>query len=414
MKKIIVVGAGASGMLAAGTAAEKGAEVIVIEKMKREGIKLSITGKGRCNITNIVSVSEFIEHFGKKGKFLRQTFNDFFSEETVNFFNSIGVETVKERGGRIFTKKGDAKEVVFCLLKWMKKNKVKIIKEEKVEKIIVEKNKVIGIETKKNNEKKKYFADSVILAMGGKSYPQTGSTGDGYKIAEKEGHKINKLKQALVPLRTNFLINDQLKRLKLKNIKVSLFIDGKKKKEEFGEVYFYEKGITGPVILSLSKKIVEEKKKNKKIKLELDLKPGLDENKLDKRIIKDLKKFGNEKIKDILKKIIPFNIIDLFLEKTNIIKSKKGNIINLKERKKIKENIKKFEIKIEGYAPFKEAIITSGGVSTKEICPNTMESKKIKNLYFCGEIIDVDADTGGYNLQAAFSTGRKAGKNCIK
>ncbi len=400
-------------MLAAGTAAEKGAEVLVIEKMKREGIKLSITGKGRCNITNLVSVNQFIEQFGKKGKFLRQTFNDFFNEETINFFNSIGVETVKERGGRVFTKKGDAKEVVFCLLKWLKKNRVKIIKEEKAKKLIIENNKVIGIITKKNNENKKYFADSVIIATGGKSYPQTGSTGDGYKIAEKEGHKINKLKQALVPLRTDLLITKKLKELKLKNIKVSLFIDGKKKKEEFGEFYFYEKGITGPVILSLSKKIVEEKKKNKNIKLELDLKPGLDEKKVDKRIIRDLEKFGNKQIKEILKEIMPFKLIDLFLEKTEIDPFKKGNVISLKERKKIKEKIKRFEIIIEGYASFEEAIITSGGICTKEICPNTMESKIIKKLYFCGEIIDVDANTGGYNLQAAFSTGRKAGKSCI-
>jgi predicted Rossmann fold flavoprotein len=414
MKKIIVIGAGASGMLAAGTAAEKGAEVLIIEKKKREGIKLSITGKGRCNITNIVSISEFIEHFGKKGKFLRQSFNYFFSGETIKFFNCIGVETIKERGGRIFTKNGDAKEVVFCLLKWLKKNNVKIIKEEKVEKLIIKKNKVIGILTKKKKEEKKYFADSVIMATGGKSYPQTGSTGDGYKIAKKEGHKINELKQALVPLRTDILINKKLKDLKLKNINVSLFIDNKKKKEEFGEVYFYEKGITGPVILSLSKKIVEEKKKKKKIKLKLDLKPGLDENKLDKRIIRDLEKFGNKNIEDILKEIIPVNIIELFIERTKIDPLKKGNIINLKERTKIKENIKRFEINIEGYASFEEAIITSGGISTKEICPNTMESKIVKDLYFCGEIIDIDADTGGYNLQAAFSTGRVAGKNCVK
>jgi len=275
MKKVIVVGAGASGMLAAGTAAERGAEVLLIEKMKKEGIKLSITGKGRCNITNSISINEFIEQFGKKGKFLRQTFNDFFNKETVNFFNNLGVETVKERGGRFFTKKGDAKEVVFCLLKWLKKNNVKKIKEEKAEKLIIENNKVIGIITIKNNENIKYFSDSLIIATGGKSYPQTGSTGDGYKIVEKEGHKINELKQALVPLRTNILISNKLKDLKLKNIKVNLFINGKKKKEEFGEFYFYEKGITGPVILSLSKKIVEDKKKNKNIKLEFDLKPGL-------------------------------------------------------------------------------------------------------------------------------------------
>ena len=298
--------------------------------------------------------------------------------------------------------------------KMVKKNKVKIIKEEKVEKLIVEKNKVLGVITKKKNALKKYFSDSVILATGGKSYPQTGSTGDGYKFAEEAGHKINELKQALVPLRTDILINNKLKDLKLKNIKVSLFIDGKKKKEEFGEVYFYEKGITGPVIISLSKKIVEEKKKNKNIKMELDLKPGLDEKKLDQRIIRDLNSFGNKNIKEILKEIININLIDIFLERTLIDPFKKGNIINLKERKKIREHLKRFEIVIEGYAPFEEAIITSGGICTKEICPKTMESKIIKNLYFCGEIIDVDAKTGGYNLQAAFSTGRKAGINCIR
>ena len=207
MKKVIVIGAGASGILAAGTAAEEGAEVLLIEKMKKAGIKLSITGKGRCNITNIVPISEFIDHFGKKGKFLRQTFNNFFSEETIKFFKSIGIETVKERGGRIFTKKGDAKEVVSCLLRWLKKNKVKIIYEEKADKLIIERNKAIGIITNNKNEKRKYFADALILATGGKSYPQTGSTGDGYKIAGREGHKINELKQALVPLRTDILMN---------------------------------------------------------------------------------------------------------------------------------------------------------------------------------------------------------------
>ncbi len=240
-KKIIVVGAGASGLLAAGTAAEKGYDVLILEKMKKEGIKLSITGKGRCNITNIAPVNEFIEHFGKKGKFLRQVFYKFFSEETVNFFNNIGVKTVKERGGRIFTEKGDAKDLVFCLLKWLKKNSVKIIKNEKVNELIIENNVVKGVISKKENKIKRYNADAVILATGGKSYPQTGSTGDGYKIAEKNGHEIIELKQSLVPLRIDKKINNKIKNLKLKNINVSLFVNKKKKRMNLESFIFMKK-----------------------------------------------------------------------------------------------------------------------------------------------------------------------------
>ncbi len=411
-KKVIVVGAGASGIFAAGAAAEQGKEVIILEKMKREGIKLSITGKGRCNITNIAPVDEFIEHFGKKGKFLRQVFFSFFSEETINFFNIIGVKTVKERGGRIFTQKGDAKDLVYCLLEWLKKKNIKILKNEKVEELIIENNIVKGVISIKENKKNVYKAASVIIATGGKSYPQTGSTGDGYIMAEKEGHKIYDLKQSLVPLRIEKKMRDKLKNLKLRNTKVSLFVNGKKKKVFFGEFNFYEKGITGPTVLSLSKKVVEEIINKNSVFLELDIKAGLDEKKLEKRLLRDLEKFKNNKINEILMKIMTYKIIDFFLERLEINFLKKGSNINKKEIKKIIKNLKGFKINIEGYGPFEEAIITAGGINTKEINPKTMESKIVKNLFFCGEILDIDADTGGYNLQAAFSTGRAAGKGC--
>ena len=410
-KKIIVIGAGASGMMAAGTAAQRGFSVTVLEKKKREGIKLSITGKGRCNITNTASMEEFMTHFGKNGRFLRDAFHCFFNMETIDFFKEIGVATVKERGGRVFTRSGNAGELVFFLCRWLKMNKVSVFKQEKVNDLIIEKDRVIGVLTEK---RKKFFADAVIVATGGKAYPQTGATGDGYYLAKKYGHTIVEPVQSLVPLRIKKEGNEKLKKVKLKNVMVSLFVQGKKKKSVFGEFYFYEKGITGPTVLSLSKKIVNDLKKRKKVYLSLDLKTALDLKKLDKRLIRDLEKFKNREIKNIMRELIPVGMIDFFIRRTGIDSLKKGSEISSRERKKIKENLKNFNIEIDGYGPFEEAIITSGGISIREINPKTMASRKIKNLFFCGEVIDVDADTGGFNLQAAFSTGRCAGLGCLK
>lgn len=410
-KKIIVIGAGASGMMAAGTAAEKGASVTVLEKEKKEGLKLSITGKGRCNITNKASLEEFMGHFGKKGRFLRDSFFNFFNRETVCFFNNIGVETVNERGGRVFTRNGSAKELVFFLSKWMKKNGVKILKNERVCDLIVEEGRVKGVITK---NKKIFLGDAVILATGGKSYPRTGSVGDGYHLAKKYGHQIIEPVQSLVPLRTSIKIGEKLKNVKLKNVNISLFVEGKKKKDFFGEFCFYEKGITGPTVLSLSKEAVLNLKNKKNVHLEIDLKSALDVEKLDQRLIREFEKLGKKTIIEILENLIPLKMIDFFMERTGIDPLKKGSEINSMERKKIRKNLKQLKIEINGYGPFDEAIITSGGVCIKEIDSKTMESKKIKKFFFCGEVIDIDADTGGYNLQAAFSTGRCAGIGCLR
>ncbi len=379
--------------------------------MKRPGRKLLISGKGRCNITNIAQVNEFIPHFGKKGKFLYQAFNKFFSEDILSILEAENVLTITERGGRVFPKSGKSKDVVDALVKYALSNGVQIKYQSNVKGVIVENKEVVGVELLGKSGKEILKANSVIIATGGASYPLTGSTGDGYKMAISLHHKIVPLKPALVPVETNDYSIINIGNLNLKNVKVSVFANDNRITEASGEMYFIDKCISGPIILTLSKQIVELLDNNKTVKLSIDLKPALNYLQLDKRLLREFDENGKQYFKTILKGLLPQKLIPACIKQTKINEGKVGHQITAEDRKRLLHWLKDFQFTISRYRPISEAIVTSGGVDLKEVDPRTMESKLVKGLYFCGEVLDIDADTGGYNLQGAFSTGWVAGES---
>ena len=418
---VIVIGGGPAGMMSAITAAKENNNVIILEKMNSCGRKLLITGKGRCNITSSLSMDDFIKNTPGNGKFLYSCFQNFTNEDIIQMLKNNGVKTKEERGNRIFPVSDKSLDVLNAFEKEMEKNNVKVITKANVKKINIENKKVTGVTFEKDGLNKTFKADKVILATGGKSYSATGSTGDGYKIAEDLGHSIVRIRPSLVPLQTNernLKICKKMQGLSLRNIKMKL-IDSSKNKtiyEDFGELLFTHFGVSGPTILSSSAhllryKDVDELLNKGIIKLIIDLKPALDEEKLNLRILRDFEKEKNKSFKNSLNDLLPKKMIDTVIELSEIDENKKVNEITKKERMKLIQLLKHFEITISGFRPIEEAIITSGGISTKEINPKTMESKIIQGLYFAGEIIDVDAYTGGFNLQIAYSTGYTAGKN---
>ncbi len=407
---VIVIGAGPSGLLAAGSAAEKGARVLVLEKMKQEGRKLLITGKGRCNITNNATAGEFIKHVYPDGRFLRNAFSRFFSKEIIELLEKQGVECNLERGGRYFPASNQSKDVLQALLNWVKGLKVEILVDHPVQALIIEDKTIQGV---KSNHKI-FYGKNVILATGGKSYPATGSTGDGYELAKRVGHSIVNPRPSLVPLETKGNIAGQLQGLTLKNVKAIVWSNNKKIGEEFGEMLFTHFGLSGPIILTLSRIVVEELHKNNSVKISVDLKPALDEQKLDARLLRDLDDHGKKKIVNIFRLWLPATLIPVFIKILKIDPEKEGHQVTAKERKQTRNLMKNFTFDISHHRSFKEAIITAGGIPTSEIFPSSMESMIIKNLYFAGEVIDLDAETGGYNLQIAYSTGWLAGESCLK
>ncbi|MCD6352708.1 MAG: NAD(P)/FAD-dependent oxidoreductase, partial [Proteobacteria bacterium] len=420
--KVIVIGGGASGLMASGQAAEQGAKTLLFEKMERPGQKLAITGKGRCNLTNITSLFEFIDHFDPNGRFLHQAFNRFFTSDLITFFERLGVKTVIERGGRVFPKSGYAQEVRNALEQWIAECGVQLTTQMLVKRLLVEKGRVIGVEAAptnfgRNRFKTKqplprtvvYGADSIIIATGGASYPATGSTGDGYRLAESVGHTVITIRPALVPLETAGDIASRLQGLSLRNVVVRVEINGKNQTQKFGEMLFTHFGLSGPVILSLSRNVVDALRMNQRVSISIDLKPALDEGRLDLRILRDFEKNGKRKFRTLLKGLLPRKLIPVCIDSTGISPDKPGNQITTQERKQLRLWLKDFRLEVSGYRPFTEAIITAGGVNTKEVDPRTMASRLVKGLYFSGEVLDIDADTGGYNLQAAFSTGWLAG-----
>jgi len=415
-RKVIIIGGGASGLLAAGQAAKAGAQVIIFEKMHRPGRKLRITGKGRCNLTNEKPLSEFISHFGRNGKFLMPAFSAFFTADLQAFLQTIGVPTVTERGGRVFPASDQAEDVVESLIRWVIGLGVTVKNKSSVKSLLVENNRIAGVraQAEKSSAYQDYFADAVILATGGASYPATGSSGDGYKLAEAVGHTIIPIRPALVPLETVGDIAPRLQGLSLRNVKARLFIDSQKKAEEFGEMIFTHYGLSGPIILTLSKQAVDALKLKKNVMISIDLKPALDENKLDARLLRDIQEYGKKKFGSLLKGLLPQKLIPVCVDITQIASDTLGHQLTSPERKRLKTWLKDFRFEICGYRSFAEAIITAGGVSTREVDPRTMESKIIKGLYFAGEVLDIDADTGGYNLQAAFSTGWLAGGSAAR
>ncbi len=424
--KVVIIGGGPAGLIAAISAAQENNEVIVLEKMNEVGRKLLITGKGRCNITSNIPMEEFIRNIPGNGKFLYGAFNNFTNEDIISLLKEQGVNVKVERGQRIFPVTDRSIDVRDAIVKKVKKLDVKIIVNAKVQKIITKKNNnentinVSKVEYLINGKKEVLDCEKVILATGGKSYPRTGSTGDGYEIAKKLGHTVTKIVPSLVPLEAkgdSIRICKQLQGLSLKNVSVK-FVDIEKNKEiynDFGEMIFTHFGLSGPTILSgsahlLRYKNLEELLQNNKIKILIDLKPALSNEKLDERILRDFLSEKNKLFKNSLDALLPKKMIDTVIEISNINPNKQVNEITKKERENLVNILKKFEITIKGFRPIEEAIVTAGGINIKEINPKTMESKLVKGLYFAGEIIDVDAYTGGFNLQIAYSTGYTAGK----
>ena len=407
---VIVIGAGPAGLLAAGRAAELGGKVLVLEKMKREGRKLLITGKGRCNITNNAPIGEFIKHIYPDGRFLRFAFSSFFSKDIIELLKRHGVEVVLEYGNRYFPVSNRSSDVLKALLLWVKNSKVDIRCSHRVEELIIENKTIKGVQA--NGQK--FLSNHVIMATGGKSYPATGSNGEGYELARYAGHTIVKARPALVPLETEGDLAQKLQGLNLKNVKGMVWVNGRKKAEAFGEMIFTHFGLSGPIILTLSREVVSELENENKVQIIIDLKPELDEQKLDNMLIHDLNEHGNKKLLNIFRLWLPASMIPVFVDLLNIDAEKECNQVFSKERKQILHLLKNLSFKISGHRSFKEAIITSGGISTKEISQKTMESKVVKGLYFAGEMIDLDAETGGYNLQIAYSTGWLAGDSCMK
>ena len=415
--KVVIIGGGPAGMMAAITSAENENEVILLEKNKSLGKKLLITGKGRCNITSSLPMEDFIKNTPGNGMFLYSAFNRFTNQDIIDFLKKQGLDVKEERGNRIFPVTDKSQDVLNCFEKKLKNLKnVKIMYETPVEEILVnEENKVTGVKCKNKTIIK---ANKVILATGGKSYPLTGSTGDGYEMARKLGHTITEIKPSLVPLETYEQdLHQSLQGLSLRNVKIKLIDISKNKQiyEDFGEMLFTHFGVSGPVILSGSAHLVRYKNidellKNKKIKLTIDLKPALTEEKLNDRILRDFEEFKNKEFKNSLDKLLPQKLIPVIIERSDINPEKQVNSITKQERMKIVKLLKEFEVTLKNFRRIEDGIITSGGVSIKEVNPKTMESKLVSGLYFAGEILDVDSYTGGFNLQIAYSTGFVAGE----
>ena len=412
--KVVIVGGGPAGMMAAISAAMENNKVILIEKNNTLGKKLLITGKGRCNITSNLEISEFIKNIPGNGMFLYSAFQNYTNKDIIDFLNEKGVEVKVERGERIFPVSDKSQDVLNAFEKELKKQNIKVKLDAEVKEIEQKEENKFLLHL---NNGETLEADKLILATGGKTYPLTGSTGDGYRFAKEFGHTITTIRPSLVPLEVKEKIECQkMQGLSLKNVAIKIK-DTENNKiiyDDFGEMLFTHFGISGPIILSSSAHLIRYKNvenllKNEKIKLIIDLKPALTEEQLDSRILRDFEKQKNKEYKNALFELLPKKIIDYIIEKSQIDANKKVNAITKIERHRLVHLMKELELTITGTRPVEEGIITSGGINVKEINPSTMESKLVKNLYFAGEIIDVDAYTGGFNLQIAYSTGYTAG-----
>lgn len=407
MTNIIVVGGGAAGLLAGIAATELGAQVMILEKMRTPGRKMLITGKGRCNITNNCEIAEIIRNLPGNGRFLNSALHRFSNDDMIYLLESHGLQTKVERGGRVFPVTDKAKDVVDTLLNIYREKGGKLLVDQTVSKILIEDGCVAGVVT---NDGNKYTADAVIITTGGASYPGTGSDGNGFTLAKACGHTIITLKPSLVPLESDSEYIKSLQGLSLRNVKASICCGEKVLASEFGEMLFTHFGFSGPIILSLSKAVAEAfATGNKDLDLIIDLKPALDVQKLDLRIQRDFANYLRKQLVNGMKDLLPGRLIPVVLDAAFLNPDKPINQVSKEERSRLVYNLKNLSFPITGTRPLAEAIVTAGGVSTKEINPKTFESKIVKKLYFAGEVIDVDGYTGGYNLQAAFSSGYAAG-----
>ncbi len=401
---VIVIGGGASGLMAAGRAAQRGARTLLLEKMGRVAIKLSLTGKGRCNVTNGADLPTFLQSYRHNGKFLHNVFSRFFNDDLISFFNSRGVPTVEERGRRVFPLSNRAQEVVRALREFAQGHGVKIQVHCPVSSIRVHQAQAVGVKAAGMD----FNARRIILATGGSSYPETGSTGDGCELAARLGHTIVPLRPALVPLEIEEPSVKKLQGLALKNVRAALGQSGRKLEEEFGEMLFTHFGVSGPIILTLSGAVADGLGRGG-FELTIDFKPALSSDQVEARLLREFQGQPRKHLSNILAGLLPQRLIPICLERTGLSSQIKGGEVRAEERKRLVHFLKGWRLSIRKPRPLAEAIVTAGGVSVKEIHPATMESKIIRGLFLCGEVIDVDGKTGGYNLQAAFSTGWVAG-----
>lgn len=407
---VIVIGGGAAGMMAAGRAGTMGERTVLLEKNGNLGRKILITGKGRCNVTNSGDINKFIANYGANGQFLYSSFSKFFNDDLLEFFKERGVPLKIERGGRVFPESDDAADIVKALALYMKEGNVEIQYEKEVQSIAVKDSHIVGVETKAG----RIPASRVILATGGKSYPGTGSTGDGYKWAMELGHTVVQPRPALVPLNIKEGWIKELQGLTLKNVEASLYIGDRLLGKEFGEMLFTHFGVSGPIILTLSRNVTANNNSLPSFTLKINLKPALDDETLDLRLQKDFSKYQRRQLKNSLNELLPSSLIPVVINLSGISGEKYVHQITREERQRILKVLTGMELSVLGPRSLAEAIVTAGGVSLKEINPRTMESKLVKGLYFAGEVLDVDGYTGGYNLQAAFSMGFAAGESAAQ
>ncbi len=410
--QVVVVGGGAAGLMAAGQAAMAGASVLLLERMARLGSKLRITGKGRCNLTNTADLDEFLAHFAfpdpqsESRHFLRNAFARFFAPDLIAFFEGLGVPTVVERGGRVFPVSNDAHQVAEALTRFAREQGVWVRVRSRVVGLLQDGGRIRGV-TLEHGEQ--IVAEAVVIATGGASYPKTGSSGDGYRLAEQVGHTVVPIRPALVPLVCAGSECQTMMGLSLRNVEVRLLLDGQEVARDFGEMLFTHYGISGPIVLTLSGPAVMRLGRGR-LEVSLNLKPGLSPDQLDARLRRDFEQFGKRAFRNLLKELLPQKMIDMTVARSGIPPDKPGHQITAEERARLRALLHDFRLEIVGHRPLEEAIVTAGGVDTREVDPRTMASRRVQGLYFAGEVLDVQADTGGFNLQAAFSTGYVAGR----
>ncbi|WP_425808006.1 NAD(P)/FAD-dependent oxidoreductase [Desulfitobacterium sp. Sab5] len=406
-KNIIVVGAGAAGLMAAGQASFEGAKVLLLEKKEKPGRKIAISGKGRCNLTNNENVSDFIRNYPGNGRFLHGILREFDNVRLREFFAHYGVESKVERGGRVFPVSDDAEAVVRALVQFIKEASVEVRTNQTVQEILVKEGNIEGVALSNGAHLQ---AGAVIVCTGGASYPGTGSTGDGYRFAEKIGHHLIPPRASLVPLRTVEAWVKEAQGLSLRNVEASLWYGGKKQRSEFGEMLFTHFGVSGPIILTLSRWAGEALIKGEKVELRINLKPALSFEQLDQRLQRDFQKFSNKQFKNALDELLPQSLIPVIIKLSQIPSERVVHQITREERKRLVQLLQGLKLTVVETLPIAAAIVTAGGVDTKEIDPKTLSSKLIHGLYWAGEVVDVDGVTGGYNLQAAFAMGYRAGR----